>query len=194
MQHFAIPILLWGITPWIAASGSGLDRFQCLWPPWPLNIIIRMFNQGHREQTGSAVRCQYVPDHLQSAKIFPKLHHHMRTIKMVLQGELGCRFHTLQNTTVGMKASACCVCWYHRGFCHQRLSGLHHHSEEEMLKRKIPSSGSLLYTTRATGLSESPFKSTAVSRFSTSSTRACTPKDEIQPEKLNGSHTWMYVL
>lgn len=85
------------------------------------------------------------------------------------------------------KGSAACTSLF-LVFCWRR------HSEEEMLERKIPSSGSLLNTSRTTGLSETPCAGFQLQRGCINTCLLALQmlegntslKDEIQPEKLNG--------
>lgn len=113
LQNFAIRILLWGTPTWIAATGSGLEADSVCVTPLTWILLTECFIRNTQNK-------QEDPDHLQKAKTFPKLRHHMRSVEMILRSWAA-------GWTAQMKASACCVPSIHRGFCHQRPSGQHNH-------------------------------------------------------------------
>lgn len=93
-------------------------RLLCLWPLWLLKII-KSFNQGILN-TQSAQNKHKTQSDASTFQIICKVQRFLQnctTTRGPLRyycGEPNCRSHILQNTTVQMKASACCFPWYHR--------------------------------------------------------------------------------
>lgn len=182
MQHSSITILLWGLPTWRADSGRGpvtlLSSFFVCDPSDFWRLLSEVGNTRYTQSAQNkqeAVRCS-----CSMFQIICKVQRFLQNctttgaIKMLLRGtelqvpqtaENGCTDESehllcsLISQRFVTKGPAVCVASIL--VLYWRIQ-----SKEETVERKVPPSGSLVSTNRATGLSQSPCKSFTSSRFS----------------------------